>query len=87
MTNQQIEQVIQMNEAGMSWKFIADYYNITKYKLNKQLKHYENNKPNSEWTQLRWAITDGWAMPVTQGSYSFNPSGWQAKAKSFDECE
>lgn len=48
MTNDQIKRAIQMNEAGMSWKFIADYYNTTKYKLNKQLKHYENNKPNTE---------------------------------------
>ena len=48
MTNQQLEQAARINEAGMPWKFIADYYNTIKYKLNKQLKHYENNKPNSE---------------------------------------
>ena len=55
MTNDQIKRARQMNEAGM-FKFIADYYNTTKYKLNKQLKHYENNKLNTEWTDLCWAI-------------------------------
>ena len=40
MTNEQLQMAIQMNQQGMSWKFIADYFHTTVDKLRTQRKHY-----------------------------------------------
>ena len=41
MTQQEIEQAIQMHESGVTWELIAAHYKTTLYKLRKQIKTYE----------------------------------------------
>ena len=40
MTNQQINQAIQMHEAGIKWELIAAYFKINTNKLRQEVKHY-----------------------------------------------
>ena len=44
MTEQQLEQAIQMHLAGVNYSIIASHYNICPTTLRKHLKFYETQK-------------------------------------------
>ena len=41
MTKQQMQQVLEMKDKGLSWSIIASYFNMTTNTLRKHRKHYE----------------------------------------------
>ena len=46
MNNQQLQQAIQMHEAGINYAVIAAYFKLCPNTLRKQLKDYETPSPN-----------------------------------------
>ena len=45
MTNQQLTQAIEMNKAGIPWKYVANHFRVTELELrNKRKLYYETNK-------------------------------------------
>lgn len=45
MTNQQLQMAIEMNEAGIPWKYVANHFRITEKELRtKRTQYYETNK-------------------------------------------
>ena len=43
MTNQEINQAIQMHDSGIKWELVAAYYKVTTNKLRQQIKDYHES--------------------------------------------
>ena len=51
MTNKELTQAIEMNQAGIPWKYVANHFRVTELELRNKRKHYyETNKTKSSFT-------------------------------------